>query len=194
MATTDERINKAREILDQTLTRVEKEAGTYEARAARERKLHQCFSAGLAILAVAAPALVTYQSQVHNPTISMIAILVTAVAGAGTTLQSTFRWGDRFRRTRLTALELSELVSITRLRKQDMPDQPDVVKSFQQFYELNQAVAKRLQAIVRRHIEAEVSLVSPPTSLPEGGGASDSSGHASGGAPLNSEGSSRKGE
>jgi len=93
MVTTQERINRAAEILTETLKRAEQEATTYESRAARERWLHQSFSAALAVLAVAAPAVVTYQTQVQNTTLSIIAIVVTAIAGAGTALQATFRWG-----------------------------------------------------------------------------------------------------
>ncbi|HXG95495.1 MAG TPA: DUF4231 domain-containing protein [Gemmatimonadales bacterium] len=166
MPTLEERITRNKEVLDKTLKRVKDEATIYTRRAGRERFLYTAFSGALAVLAVATPALVTYQSQVDNPTISLVAILVSAVAGAGTALQATFRWGERFRRTRLTALELDELASATQLQEHDILDSEDKPKVFQKVYELNQSAARQLQAILRRHTEAEVALVTQPAEPP----------------------------
>ena len=146
------------------MQRIQKEAARYETAAKHEGFLHRSFTAGLAVLAVAAPALVTYQTQQKEAKyFAVVVILVTAVAGAGTALQGVFRWGERYRRTRLTALELRELDSATGLDRQDIEDTEDPVKVFAKISELNQRAATRLQAIVRNHIEAEVALVALPT-------------------------------
>lgn len=165
MAELKDRIDRQLEVLDATLSQVQREAGRYDTDARRQGLLHRGFTASLAVLAVAAPALVTYQTQAKNSPgwLVLVVILVTAIAGAGTALQGVFRWGDRFRRTRLTALELGELYSATRLKRQDIEDTDDPVKVFSQISELNHNSAARLQAIVRNHIEAEVALVASPT-------------------------------
>jgi len=160
-----ERVDRQLRVLDATLLRVRQEAKNYNTDAKRQGQLHRGFTASLAVLAVATPALVTYQTQGKNSSgwLVLIVILVTAVTGAGTALQGVFRWGERFRRTRLTALELDELCSATELKRQDIEDTDDAVKVFSQISELNHNSAIRLQAILRNHIEAEMALVAPPT-------------------------------
>jgi Protein of unknown function (DUF4231) len=166
MAELKDRIEGQLKVLDETLDRVQKEAERYNTDARRQGLLHRGFTASLAVLAVAAPALVTYQTQAKSASgwLVLVVILVTAIAGAGTALQGVFRWGERFRRTRLTALELDELYSATQLKRRDIVETDDPVKVFSQISELNHNSASRLQAIVRNHIEAEVALVAAPTS------------------------------
>jgi ABC-type multidrug transport system fused ATPase/permease subunit len=177
--TTDERVKGRISILNQTLSRIEKESKHYDSDARLQGIFHRTFTAVLAVLAVAAPALVTYQTQSKNAQTAIVVVLVTAIAGAGTALQGVFRWGDRFRRTRLTALELKELLTATELDKEDIEDSTDDLRKFAEIRELNDRAATRLQAIIRNHIESEVALVSqqtpptppkdPPGSQPPGG-------------------------
>jgi hypothetical protein len=159
-----DRVAKQLTTLDETLAGVKNEVAKYEADARREGSLHKAFTATLAVLAVAAPALVTYQTQTHGPAwLPFLVIFVTTIGGAGTALQGVFRWGDRFRRTRLTELELRELYSSVKLERQDIEDTDDPIKVYSKISALNQKAATGLQAILRNHIEAEVALVAPPT-------------------------------
>jgi hypothetical protein len=160
MASLEERNKNAEKIFDEMLDRVIKDEEAYRQRAAREKSFHWTFTAALAVFSVLAPILVTYQAQ--NKGFTLAAIVVAGIVGAGTALQGTFKWGEQFRRTSLTALELGELSSSAKLRKQDVLDTDDQVKVFQKLYELNQEMAKAHQAIIRRHIEAEVALVTQP--------------------------------
>lgn len=102
-----------------------------------------------------------------------LTIGVTAFAGAGTALQSAFRWSDRFRRAKLTALGLFELHSATQLERQDIEDTDDAVKVFSKISEMKQRAARSLRTIVRNHIQAEVALIAPS---PEAGAAASRNG------------------
>lgn len=163
MAELKERIDKQFVVLDATLTQIQAEAKRYENDAKRQEQWQRWSTAVLAVLAVLAPALVTYQTQNAGlEWLPFVAIGVTAFAGAGTALQSAFRWGDRFRRAKLTALELFELHSATQLERQDIEDTDDAVKVFSKISELNRSAAKSLRTIVRNHIQAEVALITSP--------------------------------
>lgn len=145
-------------VLDETLKRITEQAALYLRRAAWERRLHTTFSATLAILGVAAPTLVAYDFQTPPSTIKFVAIAMTAITGAAGTLQATFRWSDRYRRTSLTALALAELESSTRMALYDMSD-TDGAMSVDKAYKLNESAQQELQKIIRRHIEGEVAIV-----------------------------------
>ncbi len=65
----------------------------------------------IAILAVAAPALVTYSTKVDvGSDYQLAAILLTGVAGAATTLQAIFGFRQGYIREATTALGLREIV------------------------------------------------------------------------------------
>ena len=173
---TTERVKQLQAVLDDTLRRISHEAALYRHRAQNQRLYHTSFGATLAVLGVAAPALVTYQTQHQSATFQLIAIFLTGVVGAAGALQATFRWGDRFRRTSLTALALEELESNTQLARNDIFDTDDAIKIYQKAYELNVSSQKELQRIVRQHIEGEVALVSPkPEENPEPPGGTEPS-------------------
>jgi hypothetical protein len=174
MTELEDRIAKQFAVLDRTLGQIHSEVRRHESDAKTQGQLHRWFTATLAVLAVAAPALVTYQTQnTGQAWLPFFVIGVTAIAGAGTSLQSAFRWGDRFRRTKLTALELSELYSATELERQDIEDTDDPVKVFSKISELNQRAAKALRTVVRNHIQAEVALIAPQPDARAPGGSTE---------------------
>ena len=169
MADVKERVDKQLRVLDDTVALIEGERKRYEAEALSQGRYHRVFTAVLAVFAVLAPAIVTLQSQQRDtPWLAVLAIGLTATAGAGTALQGAFRWGERYRRTRLTALELSELYSSVRMDRLDVEDTEDPIKVYSKISELNQRAAARHQAIVRNHIEAEVALTTPPADKSRG--------------------------
>ena len=155
----DTRVEEIVGILDQTIERIAGEARTYGMRVASERRYHTGFGAALAVLSVAAPTLVTYQTQTPGALFQIIAIVLTAIVGAAGSLQATFRWGDRFRRTSLTALALDELESTTRLERLDILHTRDDMTVYRRAFDLNESAQRKLQRIVRRHIEGEVAIV-----------------------------------
>lgn len=161
-----ERNAKQLKILDTTLRQILDEAHRQEKDAKIQGWLHRSFMAVLAVLAVVAPALVTYQTQnTEIVGLPFIAIGVTAIAGAGAALQSTFRWSDRFRRAKLTSLELNELHYTTDREREDIEDTDDPVKVYSKICELNRSAAASLRTILRNHIQAEMALMAP---RPEG--------------------------
>src|SRR5215210_5827077 len=131
-----ERVNKILDVVEKSLERIHAEAESFHRKADSERRYHTWFSAALAVLGVAAPTLVTYQIQSKDGSgLALIAILLTAIVGAASALQATFRWSDRFRRTSLTALALDELESSTRLELYDIRDTGDDMKVYHRAYE-----------------------------------------------------------
>ena len=154
-----DRIKSAIAALDQTIDRVAEDAKQYEVRAARQRNYHVIFRAVTAILGVAAPALVTYQTQVAGELFKLLAILLTGIAGAAATLQATFGWGESYGRTQLTALALRELESDMRMRKESALDTTDQMKKYSDVRGLNGSGYQRWQQIIRLQIETEVSIV-----------------------------------
>jgi hypothetical protein len=160
----EDRTKKAIEILDQTISRIKDEAAVYERRAHRDRRTYAQSRILTAFLGVIAPAIVTYQIQ--NTAFQFAAILLTGLAGVAATLQATFRWGDSFGRTRLTALALEELWSNTELRKQALLDTDDLMRVYREAYELNDGASKEERRIIRSQIEGEVSMVREPQDQP----------------------------
>lgn len=59
----------------------------------------------------------------------------------------------------MTALALAELESSTRLQLYDIRDTEDSLKVYSKAYALNESSQKKMQRIIRRHIEGEVALV-----------------------------------
>jgi hypothetical protein len=159
-ASTEDRTRKAIEILDQTIKRIRNEALSYEQRAHRDRRTYAQSRIVTAFLGVIAPAVVTYQIQ--NTAFQLLAIVLTGLAGVAATLQATFRWGDSFGRTRLTALALEELWSNTELQKQALVDSDDSIRIYREAYELNDNASSEERRIIRVQIEGEVSMVREP--------------------------------
>ena len=155
----EEQVTRVIEFLDRTIQRVSDEAREHHRRARRERRYHHVFGTVIAVLSVATPALVTYQTQVAEPLFQFAAILLTAIAGAGTTLQATFRWGQRFRQTRLAALELDELESNTRLERDYIELEENPLERYHLARQLNESCHKGLLRAMRKQIETEVATV-----------------------------------
>jgi|CXWL01.1.fsa_nt_gi hypothetical protein len=158
---TSDRVKRILGVLDKTLAGVQAEREKYHLRAEQEGRLHKWFSATLALVGVAAPAFVTYVTGEQGTGLRLAAILLTAIASATASLQTTFRWGDKYRRTSLTALALRELESTTQLSILELTDSIDELQVYKGAYTLNEAVERRLQKIIRKHIEGEVALVGP---------------------------------
>ncbi|HEY2721428.1 MAG TPA: hypothetical protein VGI82_06875 [Chitinophagaceae bacterium] len=63
------------------------------------------------ILAVAAPSLVTYQTNQSNKAWGIVTIFLVAIASTATALQSIFNFGGKFSIETLTFLNIDELES-----------------------------------------------------------------------------------
>ncbi len=107
----DERSRRQLRVLDGTLDRIREEANRYNRAKDHSAAYNRWFRSMLAILGVAAPALVTFQTQpvAQYWYVQLPVIAVIAIAGAAATLQNIFRWDERYRRTLLSSLSLYEL-------------------------------------------------------------------------------------
>lgn len=156
---TKQRIERLVGIVDKTIQRIAEDAVSYRSSSNVQRKLHYSFRVAITVLAVTAPALVTYQMRVDSVFFQIGVIVFTAVAGGAATLQAIFAWGEQYGRTRLAALALEELESDMKMRKEDILDSEDELKVYQQLHALNEDGARRHREIIRQQIEGEVSLV-----------------------------------
>lgn len=147
------------EILDELIARIAREAETYRAKARFDRRMHGISRIVATLLGVAAPVVVTYQTQVESEVLKMVAIFVTGFIGAATVLQASFRWGDHYGRARLTTLDLEELESKIRLQKPQILDSNEPIEMRQRTKELIQHSSEELHRIIRTQVETEVSLL-----------------------------------
>ena len=161
------RVEKATEALDQTIQRVSKEAIRFRRQASSQQRNHMWFKAITAVLGVAAPALVTYQTSVELAPYYLLTIFLVGVAGASATLQATFRWGEKYGRTRLTALALEEIESDLLMAKEDILDSDDKLKIYQKLRSLNEQASNKRKDIYRKQIEAEVQIVTMEEAPPK---------------------------
>ncbi len=163
----EKRVSKSIEALDNTISRVTEEAKHFKILAVRQQKNHTAFRAITAILSVAAPALVTYQTTVESAPFQLAAIFLVGFAGASATLQATFGWGEKYGRTRLTALSLEELESDLQMAREDILDSEDKLKIYQKLRSLNEQASDKRKEIYRKQIEAEVQIVTKEESPPK---------------------------
>src|ERR1700731_1690197 len=109
--------------LTKTITEIQDDQKQYHIQARSLRKLSSFLNVMIVILGIAAPTLVTYQTQQkeHAPFwLAPSAILIVAIAGAGANLRSVLRWNERYGYTAMTDLKLRELSSDLKLRQQDI--------------------------------------------------------------------------
>lgn len=157
-----ERTEKQLAILRLTTERIQKETTRYNRDRDRSRTASRFIPGALAVLGVAAPSLVTYQTQVDKPSGWLIAltILVTAIAGAASTLQAIFRWDERYRRTLLTSLALSLLESNTVFQREEIVATLNGADTDKRLRDLNRKARRDLLRIIREDVESEAKLVS----------------------------------
>lgn len=161
------RVEKATEALDQTIQRISKEAIRFTRQASSQQRYHTWFKAITAVLGVAAPALVTYQTSVASSPYYLLTIFLVGIAGASATLQATFGWGEKYGRTRLTALALEELESDLLVAREDILDSDDNLKIYQRLRSLNEQASDKRKDIYRKQIEAEVQIVTKEEEPPK---------------------------
>ena len=107
-----QRMEMLREEVDQTALDIERRANDLGVRAVRARRFDTCFRATTAILAVAAPAFVTYSTQSDATAVyKLVAILVSAIAGAAATLQAVFGFRQTYIQFATAELDLRDVVS-----------------------------------------------------------------------------------
>ena len=106
----DDKIASVEKEAEKTLSRIESDAKKRDASAKSQKRLDITFRSITAILAVAAPALVTYSTTPEvGDAYKLYAILLSGVAGAATTLQVIFGLKEGAVRNSLVALSLYEL-------------------------------------------------------------------------------------
>jgi hypothetical protein len=158
---------ESEQAIDTILKEIDREAQQFRDRAKGQERLNRYATAILAILAIAAPSLVTFVlakgGNDRNGRFVLFVVFVTAVGGAGNTLLGIFRWGERYRRSQLTGMELDQLSRSAKGRLWRIGLSPPVKEK--DLEELAEEVGTRYQEIIRNHIESETSLLPPP--LPE---------------------------
>ena len=106
-----ERLASLRKEIDETCSTMTALADTHQKRAEHARALDVFFRSVTAILAVAAPALVTYSTAAGVAEgFKLLAIFLTGIAGAATTLQAIFGFKQSYLRAGTSALELRNAV------------------------------------------------------------------------------------
>jgi hypothetical protein len=147
-----------------SLNDIKVQVSEYRKIANRNRRLHVGFATLLAVLGVAAPALVTYQTQVDNEWLKLSAILLTSLVGASAVLQATFGWNDAYRRSSLTALALDELQANAESQLTESLATTDRLASTIRLSELRTGLHREKRRILREQIEAELSIASHESS------------------------------
>ena len=155
-----EQIEQQEANLQDTLDTIDSEAKTYRDKQRRNGIANTWFRAALAVLGVAAPSLVAYQTQVESrPLLVLLTIGLTALAGAAVNLQAIFSWGERYTRAMLTALNLEELSSDTKSIRQEILGVHDELYQLRELRRLNEDAAKILHSTIRENVQAEAKLV-----------------------------------
>jgi hypothetical protein len=151
--------------LEETTNRIDAEARAYKVKQRRNGAANTWFRASLAVLGVGAPSLVTYQTQVEGePLLVLLTIGLTALAGATANLQAIFRWGERYTRAMLTALNLEELSSNTKSVMQEITAVDDELFQLRELRRLNEDAGKILRRTIRKDVQAEAELVTQDAS------------------------------
>ena len=151
--------------LNDTIARIDLEVRTYKMKQRCNGAANTWFRAILAILGVGAPALVTYQTQVEGePLLVLLTIGLTAIAGAAANLQAIFRWGERYTRAMLTALNLEELSSNAKAAMQEILAVEDPIHQMHELRGLNEDAGKILRRTIRKDVQAEAELVTQDVS------------------------------
>jgi hypothetical protein len=156
----DDRVDSARKALAVLNEEIRKEGKQLETEASRQKTMFTWSRALTALFGVAAPALVTYQTQVQGTGWQLAAILLTSMAGAAATLQAIFGWGERYGRTRMAALNLREILFELETQGQRLGESSDKIESYAKLRSLGEASGSRYRKTIRDLIESEVALVS----------------------------------
>jgi hypothetical protein len=154
----DPNIMNARLLLEETLAKIDREAVRFSRRANYERRNHYILNYMIMILSVLAPIMVTLQTQLDGTAWKVIAVVITALAGASATLQASFRWRERYRLTRMTALELEDLSSNTRAEQYRAYMNSTDQESFDQLVEINRRTRGTLSKVFRDYFHAETNI------------------------------------
>jgi hypothetical protein len=161
-----EQIRVQQQNLEQTLERIDREVQKYRRKESRNGAANTWFRASLAVLGVAAPSLVTYQTQVEGePLLVLLTIGLTALAGASGTLGAIFRWGDRYTRSMLTAQALEDLGSKTRGLRQEILAVRDQPYQLSGLRALNEDAGEMLRSTINKYVQAEAELAAQDTTL-----------------------------
>jgi uncharacterized protein DUF4231 len=153
-------------VVRETLERVRREALFLRRRGARYQRTHAVVTFLTIVLGVAAPALVTYAQALGQGSSTsndhwlsqawgVIAILVTGLVGAGASLRSAFRWGDRFGSATLSSLELDELASTAALTFERMSRTVREDSIASEIQRVNSETLGQMHAVLRRYFESE---------------------------------------
>ncbi|MCF8367720.1 MAG: DUF4231 domain-containing protein [Bacteroidales bacterium] len=160
MDVNDQRIEKVKKLLIETIEEIKSQKTIFKRRSNKNRRRFFWFKIIITILAVIAPSLVTYTTQHNsNQLWAIIAICVTAIAGASATLQSILDFGDRFRREAITFLKLDKLFSSVNIKMEETEFISDVMEKYHRISQLNESARTELNSILRNHIESEIAFI-----------------------------------
>lgn len=144
--------------LKEALDKVEGDAKSYTKRSDRLNLLNIALRAATAVLAVAAPALVTYQTQVNAFGWQLAAILLTSIAGGAVGLQAAFALGERYRRSAMTVLALNELATKTRADINSIERDTRTEAKYSKLSERLKETYAKHSRIIRQQITGEIAI------------------------------------
>ena len=153
-----------------TINEIKKEAAAQRRRARRNHLTHLVLLVITALLGVAAPILVTYQTVPGSSTaLQVLAVIVTALISVAATLQAALRLHERYRRATLTALDLDDLLAQAIAELQNVR-----AEEMDPFSELNMETRRELNRILRTDIEAEATTLAKSDEAAQSGKAAQS--------------------
>jgi hypothetical protein len=145
--TLDEELTKSTQDLgskiDKTVLRIEQDGNVKERRSKRQRQWDLILRVTTAILAVIAPALVTYSTTSPSEYFKLAAIILSGLAGVGATIQTILALQQNYVRNAVDALDLVDLKAQLEI------DRDTALKM--KFTEQNAALAVALNTATKKH-------------------------------------------
>jgi len=143
---------------------INNEAKKFEKEAKWRRRFDISLRAISAILAVAAPALVTYQPDptstgfVNSEYFRVLVILLVGFSGASITLQAVFAFDKKYANSKITSVQLMELERKVDfdLKVSDLFDEHETYRNLRNRLE---EVAKSRSASLRTYVEEDINTV-----------------------------------
>jgi len=124
------------------------------------RRWHQWFTVLTILLAVAAPAVVTYTPPVGSElTWKIVAIVITAFATASATIRTVLRFSERYSNSALTAIALKELWAEFQATRQQVLTETKPEYLQQALFRTAAWARKQMFNITRAHLEKDVSAI-----------------------------------
>ncbi|MBI3194908.1 MAG: DUF4231 domain-containing protein, partial [Ignavibacteriae bacterium] len=155
----EERVKKLFNILNNTIEKITSKAAEFNKRAREERFYHYLFSVLAATFSVLTPIFVSLENQVNERWFNFLTLFVSSVSAIVASIVTTFRWGEKYRQTSLTALELDELDSDTQLQRLNIEESGNTLDIYHKARELNEYSQRKIKKIIREYIEAEIKII-----------------------------------